>query len=78
MKKNNGSFKKQPIEAVEDGEVVIIDSGCGEVVEMIKSCGVENVENFAGAYEKKALEIAEKEGWEIVEVNNCNAVKFPL
>ena len=62
-------------EAVEDGEIVIIDSGCGEVTDMIESCGVENVEGIAAEYEKAAKELAEKEGWEIVEKNNCIAVK---
>ena len=62
-------------EAVIDGEVVIIDSGCGEIADMISSCGIENIEKFAEDYEKKALELAEKEEWEIVEVNNCKAVK---
>jgi len=62
-------------EAVIDGEAVLIDSGCGEVTDMISSCGIENIEKFAEDYEKKALELAEKEGWEVVEVNNCKAVK---
>ncbi len=64
------------IEAIEDGEVVKIDSGCGEVVDMIESCGVENVEKFAKEYEKEALKVAEERDWKVVEVNNCKAVKI--
>jgi len=64
------------IEAVEDEEVVIIDSGCGEVLEMIESCGVADVDNFAVEYEEKALKIANEKGWKIIEVNNCKAVKL--
>ncbi len=63
-------------EAVEDGEVVIIDSGCGEVLDMIDTCGVSNSEEAASEYEKRAIELADQEGWQIVEKNNCKAVKL--
>jgi hypothetical protein len=65
-------------EEVEDGKAVIIDGGCGEVVEMFWGGDCDFNKNkaieVAQDYEDLALALAEKEGWKVIEINNCKAV----
>jgi len=56
---------------------VSIDSGEGEVIDMIESCGYEDVEEIAKEYEKEAIKWAEENNIEI-DYNGVKGIMIKL
>jgi len=61
-----------------EDEIVIYDSGCGEVLEMIESCGLskKEAEELAKEYEAEVEKINRCLNWETTTINNCKAIKI--